>query len=33
MIYNPVRKEWYSTECYATLKEDFSEEGRAEEFS
>jgi len=32
MTYNPVRKEWYCTECYAKLKRGFTEEGRPEEF-
>lgn len=26
MTYNPVRKEWYCTECYAKLQKKFSEE-------
>ena len=32
MTYNPVRKEWYCTECYAELKVGFTEEGRSEQF-
>lgn len=32
MIYNPVRKEWYCTECYPELKEGFTEEGLPEQF-
>jgi len=32
MTYNPVRKKWYCTECYAELRNGFTEEGRPEEF-
>ena len=32
MTYNPVRKTWYCTECYAELRNGFTEEGRPEEF-
>ena len=32
MTYNPVRKAWYCTECYAELRNGFTEEGRPEEF-
>jgi len=32
MTYNPVRKEWYCTECYAELKKGFTEEGQPEQF-
>jgi len=32
MTYNPVRKEWYCTGCYAELKIGFTEEGRPKQF-
>lgn len=32
MTYNPVRKEWYCTDCYAKLKKGFAEDGQAEQF-
>lgn len=32
MTYNPVREEWYCTECYAKLKIGFTGEGRSEQF-
>ncbi len=32
MTYNPVRKEWYCTECYAKLKIGFTEDGEPEQF-
>lgn len=32
MTYNPVRKEWYCTGCYAELKKGFTEEGQPEQF-
>ncbi|MFX1467339.1 MAG: hypothetical protein ACFFB8_01650 [Promethearchaeota archaeon] len=32
MTYNPVRKEWYCTECYAKLKKGFTEDGEPEQF-
>lgn len=32
MTYNPVRKEWYCTGCYAELKKGFTKEGQPEQF-
>ncbi|MFX1328807.1 MAG: hypothetical protein ACFE91_11825 [Promethearchaeota archaeon] len=32
MTYNPLRKEWYCTECYESIKKELSEEGRGDEF-
>lgn len=32
MTYNPIRENWYCTECYAELRDGFTEEGRPEEF-
>ncbi len=32
MTYNPVRKEWYCTDCYAKLKKGFTEDGEPEQF-
>ncbi|MFX1596989.1 MAG: hypothetical protein ACFFBK_13105, partial [Promethearchaeota archaeon] len=32
ITFNPVRKEWYCTECYAKPKKGFTEDGEPEQF-